>query len=203
VFIIHQTGDLHIVLPSCALQGPHAQAGHFTLVRNNSGALRQVRVRLPVTCSSAVHGSQLVMMRAAAPNLLQVRAGRHFHLRIALLLDTKHSLVRRSAYFLQQHRAFQTHSRAVLFLWAVWKRHVTCNKDCKGSIAINSCPSMQAHVSSTDGRSLPVMSSYCIVTIDYVHGIFCCDFALCFVWCPQRYMCQAATSTQARCLQLP
>jgi hypothetical protein len=41
--------------------------------------------------SSAVHGCQLVMIKAAAPNLLQVRAGRRFHLqfylRIALLPD--------------------------------------------------------------------------------------------------------------------
>jgi hypothetical protein len=42
-------------------------------------------VRLPATCSSAVHGCQMVMIRAAAPNLLQVRAGRRFHLQDVLL----------------------------------------------------------------------------------------------------------------------
>jgi hypothetical protein len=42
-------------------------------------------VRLPAACSSAVHGCRLVMIRAAAPNLLQVSAGRRFHLRDVLL----------------------------------------------------------------------------------------------------------------------
>jgi hypothetical protein len=45
------------------------------------------QVALPATWSLAVHGCQLVMIRAAAPNLLQVRAGRRLQLRFAFKPD--------------------------------------------------------------------------------------------------------------------
>jgi hypothetical protein len=70
---MYNTGDLQrVLLHLWAAGGTHARKT-VTLKRHKIKG----DVRLPAACSRAVHGCQLVLIRAAAPNLLQVRAGRH------------------------------------------------------------------------------------------------------------------------------
>jgi hypothetical protein len=81
---MHRTCDLHIVLSHLwAVGGTRTRKPLHHSRQGSAGVYAQVS--LSVTCSAAVHGCQLVMIRAAAPNLLQVRAGRR--IRIALLPD--------------------------------------------------------------------------------------------------------------------
>jgi hypothetical protein len=75
VYMMCHTGDLHRrVSHLCAAGGTRAGKA-LTIKYNNGRVYGSVRVSLPTTCAAAVHGCQLVMIRAAAPNLLQIRAG--------------------------------------------------------------------------------------------------------------------------------
>jgi hypothetical protein len=107
--------DLHRVLLNLwAAAGTYAR-NTVTLTCSS----RSARVLLPLTCSAAVHVCQLGMIRAAAPNLLQVKElTRVPACCVALLANNRmHLANRRSAYFLQRNngcsanRAYKTPSR--------------------------------------------------------------------------------------------